>query len=283
MRHATIAGNAASILLIVVGCGRLDVAPVKPTSSTAIAKLSLMAEFNRNLELWQSTGTRTYAFTYEPSCFCPQGRSLVVSDDTSIRIDGVAVDGTAPSPVGAPVGVEGLFEIVRRAIDGDRAMISYDPVTGVPIAMDSDPIAMAIDDELAFTVSGWTLDPPDDGPLGGVVNARHIWERQNLWSYSWSISVACDCVHDGRSFDVIVRDGEPTVTSAGKAIATDKLEGVPLTVPALFDFAVAGATIADFGFGFDPDRGYPTRVEVHADQPEAVQVETITVRSFTAP
>ena len=242
-----------------------------------------MAEFNRNLELWQSRGIRTYAFTYEPSCFCAQRRYLVVSDDTSVRIDGVPVDGTAPPPVGAPVGVDGLFEIVRRAINGDRATITYDPVTGVPIAMDSDPIAMAIDDELAFKISGWTLDPPDDGPLGGVINARRIWERQNLWTYSWSIEVACDCVHDGRTFDVTVRDDEPAATSAGKRVATDTLEGVPLTVPALFDFAIARATVAGFGFEFDPWRGYPTRVDVHDERPEAVQFETITVTSFTAP
>lgn len=242
-----------------------------------------MAEFDRNLALWQSTGIRTYAFTYEVSCFCPEGPHLIVSDGTSVRIDGLAVDATTPPPIGAPVGVDGLFEIVRRAINGDRATITYDPATGVPTAMDSDPIANAVDDEMAFKVTGWTLDPPDDGSLGSVTNARRVWERQSPSDYSWSIVIACDCFYDGRSFDVSVRDGEPTVRSAGKAIAIDKLDGVPLTVPALFDFAAAGATTAGFGFEFDARGGFPTRVDVHDDRPEAVQFETITVRSFAVP
>jgi Family of unknown function (DUF6174) len=283
LRLATIVGIAASIGFIAVGCGRFDVAPVKPIASSATSKLPLMAEFDRNLDLWQSTGIGAYAFTYESSCFCPSGPHLIVSDGTSVRIDGVRVDRTAPPPAGAPVGVDGLFEIVRRAIEGDRATITYDPATGVPTAMDSDPIVNAMDDELAFKVTGWTLDPPDDSPLGDVTSARRLWEEQSLWTYSWTIAIACDCVHDGRSFDMIVRDGEPAVRSGGKAIATDQLEGVPLTVPALFDFATTGATSPGFRFEFDAARGYPTRVDVHDDRPDAVQFETITVRSFTAP
>ena len=62
----------------------------------------------------------------------------------------------------------GLFALVRGAVDGDQLKVTYDPATGVPLAMDSDPMENAYDDELSFRVTDWTLDPPDDALLGEV-------------------------------------------------------------------------------------------------------------------
>lgn len=241
-----------------------------------------MAEFDRNVATWMASGITRYAFTYQPSCFCPNDPHLVVSDGTEVRIDGVAAGGTV-SPVGAPVGVDGLFELARRAINGDHASFVYDPNTGVPMSMRSDPILNAIDDELSFEVIGWTLDPPNDRLLGEVSAARQLWQQQNILSYTWSIAIACDCVYDGRTFDVTVRDGDPTVRSGGKRIATDRLEGVPLTVTALFDFAVAGATMKGSTAEFTANLGYPTHVELHDDRPDAVQSQSIDVVAFSMP
>ena len=61
------------------------------------------------------------------------------------------------------------------------------------MAMDSDPMANAIDDELSFTVDGWTLDPPDDRLLGQVTAARDRWLAGNVAWYTMRIRVACDC------------------------------------------------------------------------------------------
>ncbi len=60
-----------------------------------------------------------------------------------MRIDGVAVDPTEPLHDWTPVGVPGLFALVRQAIDGDRTKVTYDPATGVPVAMESDPMENA--------------------------------------------------------------------------------------------------------------------------------------------
>ena len=87
--------------------------------------------------------------------------------------------------------------------------------------MDSDPIANAIDDELTFKVTGWTLDPPDDRVLGPITTARRLWDRQHLLTYTWSIQIACECFHESRRFDITVTDGDPTVRSGGKGIGVE--------------------------------------------------------------
>lgn len=279
MRRCTWLILAAGLVVFVVACGPLTVSPV---GSPPEPKQPLMAEFDKNLATWQGSGITRYAFTYQPSCFCSTDPHFVVSDGTEIRIDGVAATGTV-SPVGAPVGVDGLFELARRAIKGDRASIGYDPKTGVPLSMVSDPILNAVDDELSFEITDWTLDPPDDGLLGQVSAARRLWEQHHIWSYTWSIAIACDCVHDGRKFDITVRDGDPSVRSGRKRIAIDELEGVPVTVQALFDLAVTNAAADGTVLGFDADLGYPNHVELYDDRPDAVQSETIDVVAFTIP
>jgi len=278
MRGSTIA-RLVVVMAVVAACGRLTPTPI---GSPLTAKQPLMAEFNRNLATWQASGITRYAFTYAPSCFCPLISHLIVSDGTEIRIDGVATDGSAPPP-GAPIGVDGLFEIVRRAIEGDHATIAYDESTGVPTTMASDPIANAVDDELSFKLSDWTLDPPDDRVLGTISNARRLWDGRNLQTYAWSITIACDCFYDGRRYDITVKDGDPTVQSGGKRIALEELGGVPLTIPAFFDLATEWAVTGTTKVDFDRERGYPTRAEVQSTEPDATQSETITVVSFAIP
>ena len=243
-----------------------------------------MAEFDRNLATWQASGITRYAFIYAPSCFCPLISHLVVGDGTEIRIDGVATDGSVPAPIGAPLGVDGLFEIVRRAIKGDRATIAYDGSTGVPTKLDSDPVSNAVDDEFSFQVTDWTLDPPDDLVLGSISTARRLWDGQNLRTYAWSIKVSCDCFHDGRRYAITVKDNDPTVRFHGKTVAASDLDGVPVTVPAFFDLATGWAVMRlETDVAFDGERGYPTRAEVHATGQDAVQSETISVVSFVVP
>ena len=285
MRRRTIIGGLGSLIALVsIACGPLIPTPVAPpVGSPLTPKAPLMAEFDRNLATWQAAGIRTYAFTYTPSCFCPVGSHLVVSDHGAVRIDGAAVDGTRALPIGAPVGVDGLFEIVRRAINGDRAAIMYDATTGVPISMVSDPIANAVDDELSFAVTGWTLDPPDDRTLGQVTTARLAWDARSFLTYTWSIRFTSDCVYDGQRFDITVKNGEATVRSRGTKIATDNLEGVPTTVPALFDDAAEMAVTGDLNVTLDREQGYPSRVEWHGNRPDAVRSVTIEVVSFKTP
>ncbi len=280
MRGPTIAA-LAFLTAIASACGPLIPTPTtNPIGSPLTPKKPLMAEFDRNLSIWQASGITRYAFTFAPSCFCDTTRHLVVADGDAIRIDGAAPN----EQTNAPAGVPGLFEMARRAIEGDHATIGYDDATGVPMTLDSDPIANAVDDEYSFTVSDWTLDPPDDRVLGRISAARRLWDGHAVRTYTWSIKIACDCFFDGRRFDITVKDGDPTVRSGGKRVAIDELEGIPLTIPAFFDTATewtrtGGTTTVEF----DDGRGYPTHAEVHAANPDAVQAETIDVVGFSVP
>lgn len=297
MRSTTIGGLAAVFVLalLAVACdqvtgmptksvgpplGAPTVAPTSPPGSPLSDKGPLLADFDRNLARWRATGLSRYAFTFTPSCFCPLLPHLVIGDGPSVRIDGVPVDGTT-APIGAPVGVEGLFTIVHRAILGDRATITYDDSTGVPIAMDSDPIADAVDDELSFAVSGWTLDPPDDALLGRVTAARHVWSTRRVASYTMSIRIRCTCTDDGRSWEVTVQDGDvASVRAGGKRIDPTQVQELPFTVDALFDVAARDAPNGRTAIQFDRDLGYPRRISVGPDPSTPGQDETIEVVDF---
>jgi hypothetical protein len=148
MRAATVLVRAAIVGFLLAACG--PILPVPLTPAPPDPKAPLREEFDRNVAKWQASGITRYAFTWTPQCFCLLGSHLVVA----------LLDGSTP------IGVPGLFALVRRAIDGEELAVSYDPVTGVPLSMDSDPAANTFDDELFFTVTDWTLDPPDDRVLG---------------------------------------------------------------------------------------------------------------------
>jgi len=78
-----------------------------------------------------------------------------------------------------------------------------------------------------------------------------------------------------------VKDGDPTVRADGVRIQVDRLEGVPLTVPALLDTAAAMSTVARVRVEFDAGASRPTLVEVHDDRPDAVSSWTYRVTSFS--
>ncbi len=267
---------AAGLALLLAACS--FPMPVPVGSPFPVAKKPLMDEFDRNLTMWQAAGITSYAFTYKPMCFCDTTPRLVAVEDGAARIDGIAAD----QRFGVPAGVPGLFEIVRRAINGDSVTVRYDETTGVPMAMTSDPIKNAIDDELSFAVDGWTLHPPDDSVLGELTRANRTWEAKAVNNYDWSIAFTCDCFYDGRRYDLAVRDGrEPTVRSKGKAVPEAHLQEIPLTIPALFAFAIEWSRLGQVDVEIDPTHGYPSRVSVEDNRPEAVQHETIEAVAFT--
>lgn len=266
---------AAAVALLLAACAF-------PTphlgSSDPFSKLALMKEFDANLAVWQAADIKRYAFTWKPSCFCDTTPHLVVVEGDAVRIDGATPDETNDAPAGVP----GVFETVRRAIKGDSVTIRYDGTTGVPMAMTSDPIKNAIDDEFSFTVEGWTLDPPDDIVLGELTRAKRSWEAKAVKSYEWSIAFTCDCFYDGRRYDIAVREGlEPTVRSNGKAVPQVDLQEMPLTIPALFAVATEWSVFGQVDVDIDPTHRYPSRVSVEDRRPEAVQHETIEVVAFT--
>jgi hypothetical protein len=273
MRHTTIGGVGVAVALLLAGCGPLIPTPVRPVGSPLSAKGPLMAEFDRNLGIWQAAGITTYAFTYEPDCFCDNRPRLVVADGDEIRIDGVA----AGQRASAPAGVPGLFELVRRAINGDRVSVEYDDVTGVPRTMDSDPVANGIDDELRFTVRDWTLDPPDDRVLGEISGARAVWQGRSIDTYEMTVKV------NHEVFVVKVKDGDPSVTQGGRTLRPDDIIELPVTVPALFDLAASSAITGRTTVTFDAELGYPTSILIASDTAADIARDTIKVTNFRVP
>jgi hypothetical protein len=272
-------GGLLAMVVLLAACGPLVPTPTVPTDPSPMTpKQPLMAEFDRNLAIWQASGITRYAFVWTPSCFCLTAPRLVVADGDQVRVDGMPVDLRGSNDT--PAGVPGLFQMVRRAIAGDRLSVTYDAVTGIPISMDSDPMANAVDDELSFQVTGWTLDPPDDALLGRVSAARLAWQARSMARYTMTLRIDCDCVRDGQAFQVTVGDGDPVVTSGGRRQSLETLEGVPLSVEGLFDFATSVATNGRSTVEFDPDLRYPARISSAADPAVAGQAETITVTAF---
>ena len=264
----------SSALLALVGCGPIaPTAATPPIGSPLTAKGPLMAAFDENLATWQAAGITRYAFTFEPECFCDTTHRLVVADGDGIRIDGVPA---GAQPLG-PAGVPGLFELVRNAIKGDSASIVYDASTGVPIHLVSDPMHNAIDDELTFTVSGWTLVPPDDAKLGAITTARGVWAGHRLSLYTLTVAFDCVCAYDGKTFTLTVGDGDPVVRSGGRRMSLERVEGIPLRVEAVFDFAASFASTGDALVELDPELGYPRKVRVDSNKDSSGQPETLAV------
>lgn len=264
-------GLALAGAVLLVGCG--PIAPTvgtPPVGSPLTAKGPLMAEFDASLATWQSSGITRYAFTYQPQCFCDTTPRLVVSDG-----DGIRVDGVPPGPqIFAPAGVPGLFEFARRAINGDSATIEYDPVTGVPIHLISDPMREAIDDELTFTVSGWTLDPPDDRLLGEVTRARLRWAALQVLDYSMTVTFGRDV------YEVTVRDANPTVRKGGRTIDPQDLLETPTDVWALLQYAADAVRSGRATVALDDEFGYPKRIVVAADPSSVPSGFTVSVTNF---
>ena len=98
-----------------------------------------------------------------------------------------------------------------------------------------------------------------------------------------SIKIGCECVYQGRRFDLTIADGDVTVMSGGRRLDIDDLEGVPLTVEALFDFAATWATFQRSHAAFDDDLGYPTRVAVDPHPMVPRQAERFDVVAFNVP
>jgi hypothetical protein len=244
---------------------------------------ALVDELDRNVARWVDAGISRYAFVYRPSCFCDTTPHLVIVDGAIVRIDGEDVDARQALRDWIPVGVPGLFQIVRTAIDGDHVTTTYDPVTGVPVSMDSDPMENAIDDELSFTVGDWTLDAPDDSLLARVTQAKRQWIGRGIARYTMTLRVACICVHDGRTFTMTFGDGDIEVRSSGGKIDLEDLEGIPLGVDSLFQVAARSATVSRTTVDFDADYGYPRRIVVAQAPGVAGPDESFEVVGFTVP
>jgi hypothetical protein len=97
---------------------------------------------------WDKLKLRDYDYELMEVCFCPSRGWLLVK----VR-DGVPTK-SSQAKAGALATVPRLFREVRRAIQlpVHRLNVTYSSTRGVPVAVTTDPIQGAVDDEGGFTV-----------------------------------------------------------------------------------------------------------------------------------
>jgi len=115
-------------------------------------------------ERWQSRGVTEYEFSVELRCFClPEFRGpfqVDVSDDhngvSEVRLGDrvLGEDDRAGWRIGR---AHDLFDFIRSYVRSDSIDVTYDATTGFPLEMRADPDEHAIDDEIGFVVTDFTV------------------------------------------------------------------------------------------------------------------------------
>jgi len=115
-------------------------------------------ELEQNQERWAQQNISTYTYRFQRVCFC----GLVDPVDVTVRngvITAVVVADSQeeldPSMFAQFYTVDGLFQVVQDALDGDAhsVVVAYHPQFGYPVDVAIDYIEMAIDDELQLLSS----------------------------------------------------------------------------------------------------------------------------------
>lgn len=106
---------------------------------------------------WRSVGVTSYTYVYRRSCFCAPGST----EPMSITVVGNAIqsvvrisDGARQDPALFDT-IDGLFELLKDALDGDPAQFraDYDPSRGYPTSAYIDRDSRIADEELGFTAT----------------------------------------------------------------------------------------------------------------------------------
>ena len=101
--------------------------------------------------LWQSKHIRNYQMTITASCFCagPPTAKVTVRNGKPVRV--------SAKPWYWPRSVTGLFGVVAKAIVDEAASLDvrYSARLGYPKRISIDSIAMAVDDEITYRVTGF--------------------------------------------------------------------------------------------------------------------------------
>ena len=102
---------------------------------------------------------------------------------------------------------------------------------------------------------------PRDLALRDLAVHQAQWQSKGITSYTFTITRQCFCPSD--VLDVVVVDGVATkVTVDGKAPDAFQVNGVPLTIQALFALVVAQPETAGMTVEWDQTFGYPSSVQV---------------------
>lgn len=136
------------------GQGAVVQHPAASAESYFIANRDLLAAETK----WRQNKPTHYSYMLQRSCFCtPEYRKPIAIDVSGSTVMKSTVDGFAlPLERRADaLSVEGLFDVVRKAIDSKAARIDvqYDAVNGHPLSISIDQNAQIADEEQYLTAS----------------------------------------------------------------------------------------------------------------------------------
>jgi hypothetical protein len=135
-----------TLLAVLYGCG-------DPTGNQVA-----LSELEQSRERWAQQAISTYTYRVQRICFC----AFVDPVDVTVRdghITSIVVTSSQeeldPSMFSQYYTVDGLFEVVRDALDRDAhsVVVAYDTEFGYPVDVAIDYIEMAADDELQLLSS----------------------------------------------------------------------------------------------------------------------------------
>lgn len=130
--------------------------PAPSTANFFIANRDLLAAETK----WRENRPTHYRYTLQRSCFCtPEFRQPIAID-----VSGSTVTKSTLQPDGTPlslgrrgdaIAVEGLFDIIRKAVDSKAARIDvqYDAHYGYPLSVSVDQSTQMADEEMYYTAS----------------------------------------------------------------------------------------------------------------------------------
>ncbi len=128
------------------------------------------SEFDRQRAAWDEQAVAHYRFTVTVQCFCPfanvpvtyevlDGQVVNTSVGPEVDLGGATLE-QVTSMTGDFDTVEKLFVYVGRALnEADKVEVIYDETFGFPAQVSVDWIEMAVDDEFAFSVTGFEALP----------------------------------------------------------------------------------------------------------------------------
>lgn len=105
-------------------------------------------------QAWAERQVLDYTIVYRESCFCPGGEVTVVVRDGKIDSASRETDpGAGSLPVGTPLTVSGLFDLIKRAqSEADNLEVRFDADLDYPDRISIDWESNAVDDEYGLTV-----------------------------------------------------------------------------------------------------------------------------------
>lgn len=146
-------GLVVLALLLLMGCGGAGTErAARPATTTVLTPLGR----------WQTQHITHYRFDFHPSCFCSNVDTRIeVQNGKVVRTTMLPPNETASVHLGTDgqqPTIDKLLSDVARAQSGGATgdvRVSYDPKYGVPIKASIDWIKNAIDDEMAWTITGF--------------------------------------------------------------------------------------------------------------------------------